>query len=139
QGVDGHAAVVDGPALRLAGDRIDVVVGAIAAVGVAPDQRQRAAAGPVAVADGQFVALVDFQRTGHAPAVAGLAEHDAAAGFVATAVGRGVVLELDGDAVDLRPGDDVHHAGDRVGAVDRGRTVLQDFDVVDRHVGQDVE
>src|SRR5690606_36079134 len=90
-------------------------------------------------ADGQFVALVDFQRTGHAPAVAGLAEHDAAAGFVATAVGRGVALELDGDAVDLPPGDDVHHAGDRVGAVDRGRTVLQDFDVVDRHVGQDVE
>src|SRR5699024_4090362 len=49
-----------------------------------------------------------------------------------------------GGEVDLRPvdalaGDDVDHAGDRVGAVDRGRTVLHDLDALDGGGGQHVE
>src|SRR5690606_1054815 len=100
QRIDRHAAGIERPALRLASDRVDVVVGAVAAgVGIASVQRQRALAGPVAVAQLDLVAVVELQRTGDAPVVARGAGHGGPAGLLAAAVLGGVVLELDGGAI----------------------------------------
>src|SRR5690606_40474501 len=96
QGVDGHAARIQAPALRLAGGRVDVVAGAVAAGRVvAAVQRGRALAGPVTLTQLDFVAVVDFQRAGDTPVVAAGAEQGAPTGLGAAAVVGGVGLELD--------------------------------------------
>src|SRR5690606_33874811 len=127
-------AVVDGPAFGLSGRRVDVVIRTVAAVGVATEQRQRAVACPTAIAEGHLRALEDLERPGDAPAIASGAAHDRATGLVAAAVLGGVVMEVDGETVHARLGDDVDHARDRIGTVDGRGAVLQDLDVVDHDV-----
>ena len=83
--------------------------------------------------------MVGFQRAGDPPVVASQAIHDGGASFVATAVLGDVLLKLNDWAVDIAAGDDVDHAGHRVGAVDGGRAVLQDLDAVDHDVRQHVQ
>ncbi|MNQ65169.1 hypothetical protein D3C85_796180 [compost metagenome] len=128
-----RARARDRVALRHAGHRVDVVTAEAATVGLAARERT--------VAQGQFVALIELDRTGGAPAVATGAGHDREAVRTTRAVGfqRLVVLTFDDQAFKVLAGLDVDHAGHGVRAVHRRGAVAQDFDAVDHGGRQDVQ
>ncbi|MNQ46304.1 hypothetical protein D3C85_601170 [compost metagenome] len=139
--VDRHAVragVRDRIALGLAGDRIDEVQ---AAARRAVDIAVRLATRELTVAQGQFVALIAFDRTGGAPAVAPAAGGQREAARAARAVGfqRFVTLGFQRQAFKVLAGLDVDHAGHGVRAVHRRGAVAQDFDAVDHGGRQDVQ
>ncbi len=136
QGIDGDAVRTgrgDRIALRLAGDRVDVVFAEAEAVGLAARE--------LTVAQGQFVAVVVLNRTGGAPAITeGAArQRQTRRATVAVGVGRLVALGFEGQAVNVLAGLDIDHTGNGVRAIDRRGTVTQDFHAVDHRGRQDVQ
>src|SRR5690606_27998595 len=71
--------------------------------------------------------------------VAARAEREVGGGALAVALAVLAVVDVGFRAVEVLAGDEVDHARDGVGAVDRGRTVLQDLDPLDHGRGDGVQ
>ena len=113
----------------LAGLRVGVVDHAVAVlVGTAGSD---VASGPVAVVPRHLPGLRVVRRDVEGPGVADRAPGRVDADILRGATAGGRALEVDLEPLDALPGDDVDHPGNGVGAVDRGRAVLQDLVAAD--------
>src|SRR5690606_11254549 len=85
------------------------------------------------------VAVVSFEGEGDAATVAAKAGNHGNATLGTTLVARMGAASGDFTAFEVITQDDVDHAADRVGTVDRGRAIGQDFDALDRGERNDVQ
>src|SRR5690606_6054672 len=84
----------------------------------------------VARPDRIFLAVLDAHR--HAATLASGADGEIHRLAVAVAFGELAVIGVEFSAFESATGDDVHHAGNRVGTLDGRGAVLQDLDALDR-------
>src|SRR5690606_16731911 len=118
-----------------------VVVAPLANRGVVAARVTRIGFGGVPAVLGPYrIFLVIFGTHAHRAALAREADHEVECLLLAVALAVLPGVDVGFGAIEVLAGDDVDHAGHRIGAIDRGGAVLQDFDALDddRRDGGDV-